>query len=115
MKFHDLAIGQRFELEGAVYAKTSPVLASREDGGERKFLARYVVVKPLDGAARPPAEKADKLLRAEAVIAAFEAFHARCRDELAQLSGDIPADKLDALTQALAEGRKVFLDALSQQ
>lgn len=115
MKFHDLAIGQRFELDGVVYVKTSPVLASREDGGERKFLARYVVVQLLDGAKTRPAEKAEKLLRAEAVIAAFDAFYARCRDGLAQLSGDIPADKLDALTGAMEEGRKVFLDTLSKQ
>lgn len=115
MKFHDLAIGQRFELEGAAYVKTSPVLACREEGGERKFLARYVVVKSIDGAEHRPRAAQELLLREEAVIAAFEAFHARCRNGLAQLSGDIPADKLDALTGAMEEGRKVFLDILSKQ
>lgn len=114
MKFHDLAIGQRFELEGAVYAKTSPVLASREDG-ETKFMARSAAVKPLDGAEHRPRAAQERLLRAEAVLAAFDAFHARCRNGLAQLSGDIPADKLDALTGAMEEGRKVFLDTLSKQ
>ena len=29
MKFHDLDIGQRFELDGVVYVKTSPVLAGQ--------------------------------------------------------------------------------------
>ena len=115
MKFHDLTIGQRFELEGALYVKTSPVLASREGSGESRFMARYVVVKTLDGAERPAAEAKGRMLRAEAVLAAFEAFHARCRDELAQLSGEIPADRLDALTRGVEEGRKVFLDTLAQQ
>ena len=115
MKFHDLAIGQRFELEGAVYVKTSPVLAGREGSGESRFMARYVVVKTLDGAEHPAKAVKDRMLRAEAVIAAFDAFHARCRAGLAQLSGEIPADKLDALTGVVEEGRKVFLATLSKQ
>lgn len=115
MKFHDLTIGQRFELDGALYVKTSPVLASCEGSGESRFMARYVVVKTLDGAERPAAATKDRVLRAEAVLAAFEVFHARCRDELAQLSGDVPVDKLDTLARAVEEGRKVFLDTLAQQ
>ncbi len=115
MKFHDLAIGQRFELEGAVYVKTSPVLASQEKSRETKFMARSAAVKPLDGAEHRSRSAQERLLRAEAVLAAFDAFHARCRNGLAQLSGDISADKLDALTGAVEEGRKVFLDTLSKQ
>ena len=115
MKFHDLTIGQRFELEGALYVKTSPVLASHEGSGESRFMARYVVVQTLGGAERPATAAQGRMLRAEAVLAAFDVFHARCRDELAQLSGDIPADRLDALARAVEEGRKVFLDTLVQQ
>ena len=63
MKFHDLAIGQRFELDGAAFVKTSPVLASREDGGEKKFLARYVAVQPLDGALQRPTKRAERMLQ----------------------------------------------------
>lgn len=112
MKFHDLAIGQRFELEGAVYVKTSPVLASREEGGERKFLARYVVVKPLDGAERRPAEKAGKLLPAETVLAAFNAYHIRCREALERLEGEVPADRLQEIANILEGERQGFLDAV---
>lgn len=109
MKFHDLAIGQRFELEGAAYVKTSPVLASREDGGEKKFLARYVVVQPLDGTERRPAERAEKMLRAEAVLAAFNAYHARCREALERLEGETPAARLQELVDVLEEERQAFL------
>ena len=111
MKFNDLAIGQRFELEGAAYVKTSPVLASRVDGGERKFLARYVVVQPLDGTERRPAERAEKMLRAEAVLAAFEAYHARCREALERT---VPADRLQEMADAMEEGRRGFLDAVQK-
>ena len=111
MKFNDLAIGQRFELEGAAYVKTSPVLASRVDGGERKFLARYVVVLPLDDSERRPAEKAEKMLRAEAVLAAFDAYHARCREAL---EGEMPADRLQEMADALEEARRGFLDAVQK-
>ena len=112
MKFHDLAIGQRFELDGAVYVKTSPVLASREEGGERRFLARYVVVQPLDGAGRRPAEKAAKLLRAETVLAAANAYHARCREALERLEGEVPAGLLQEIANILEGERQGFLDAV---
>lgn len=112
MKFHDLAIGQRFKLEGAAYVKTSPVLASREDGGERKFLARYVVVQPLDGVEQRPAERAEKMLRAEAVLAAFNAYHAHGREALERLEGEIPADRLQEIADILEEERQGFIDAV---
>ena len=114
MKFHDLAIGQRFEFEGAVYVKTSPVLASREDGGEKKFLARYVVVQPLDGAEQRLANKAGKLLQAEAVLAAFNAYHTHCREALERLEGTVPAAKLQQIANALEGERQGFLDAVLQ-
>ena len=80
MKFHDLSIGQRFELDGEAYVKTSPVLAGKADGGGTRFMARYVMVKLLDGEAPRAKVAQEKMLRAEAVLAAFEAYHARCRE-----------------------------------
>lgn len=115
MKFHDLTIGQRFELEGALYVKTSPVLASREEGGESRFMARYVVVKLLDGAAPRAKAEQEKMLRAGAVLVAFEAFHSACREELEKLAGALPAARLEALFDAIEEKRKGFLDIFSRQ
>lgn len=111
MKFHDLAIGQRFELGGIIYIKTSPVLASPEQGTERKFMARSASVRPLDGSSPLPAAKTDQLLRADAVLAAFEAFHAACRGELEKLA--LPADQKQVLSDAIEEKRKAFLDRLA--
>lgn len=70
---HDLEIGRRFELDGAAYVKTSPVLA------------------------------------------AFEAFHSACREELEKLAGALPASQLEALFDTIEEKRKGFLDILSRQ
>lgn len=109
MKFHDLAIGQRFELEGAAYVKTSPVLASREDGGGNKFLARYLVVQAFDGTERRPAERTGKILQTEVVLAAFSAYHTRCREALERV---IPADRLQEMVDVLEEERRGFLDGV---
>ena len=112
MKFHDLAIGQRFELEGATYVKTSPVLASSVNGGERKFLARYVVVHPFDGEEQRSATSMEKMLRAEAVLTSFNTYHARCRKALENLEGAIAADRLQEMADDLEEGRLAFLTQL---
>lgn len=113
MKFHDLEIGQRFELDGAPYVKTSPVLACREDGGS-KFMARSALVKPLDGAELKPKAAKERLLRANTVLAAFEVYHARCREALERIESDAPADRRADIADALEGGRQAFLDALSK-
>jgi len=112
MKFHDLAIGQRFELDGVVYVKTSPVLAGKADGGGTKFMPRYVMVKLLDGAAPQATVEQEKMLRAEVVLAAFETYHSACREELGKLAGDIPVDGLQDIVNVLEGGRQSFLDAV---
>lgn len=111
MKFHDLSIGQRFELDGAAYVKTSPVLACREDGGS-KFMARSALVKPLDGAELQPKAVKERLLRANTVLAAFEVYHARCREALER--SEVPAGKRAEIADALERGRQDFLDTLSK-
>lgn len=112
MKFNDLPIGRRFQFDGAVYRKTSPVLASPERGGGSKFMARYAVVAPLDGAA--PAAKPDepRLLPSATVLAAFDDFDAALRAEHSALAGDLPADRMEALAGAQEQARERFLAAI---
>ena len=112
MKFHDLDIGQRFELEGVVYVKTSPVLAGQVEGGGSKFMPRYAMVRLLDGAAPRANVEQEKMLRAGEVLAAFEAFHSACREELGKLAGAIPASRLQDVTNVLEEKRQGFLDVV---
>jgi hypothetical protein len=112
MKFHDLAIGQRFELDGAIYIKTSPVLASPEIAGSTRFMARYVAVRPLDGAERATGDTHQRMIRAEAVRAAFTTYHAQCRKALERLQGEIPAGRLEDLLATLEAAHKDFLGTL---
>lgn len=115
MKFHDLAIGQRFELEGEIYLKTSPVLAGKINGGASRFIARYVMVRPTDDAGPRVEASRDRLLREKVVLAAFEVAHVDFRQALEQMKDELSADKLEWLHQVLEEGRKGFLDAMAAE
>ena len=108
MKFHDLAIGQRFELDGAIYLKTSPVLASPEIGGSTKFMARYIAIRPLEGGERATVNADHGMIPA----AAFQTYHAQCQKILEQLEGEIPAARLEDLLSTLEAAHKAFLGTL---
>lgn len=112
MKFHDLAIGQRFELEGTAYVKTGPLLAGQVEGGGSKFMPRYVMVKLLDGPAPQANSGREKMLLAEEVLAAFEAYHLACREAMEKLAGTLPPDSLHELANILEGERQGFLDAV---
>lgn len=114
MKFHDLAIGQRFELDGANYVKTSPVLASPEIGGTTKFMARYIAVRPLDGEPRAAKAEDQRLIPAAKVCEAFDVYHTACRQALASLEGDASAARLEQASASLEAARKDVLAALDR-
>lgn len=108
MKFHELPIGQQFEFEGEMYAKSAPLIASHAQSGKQKFMPRYAVVK-LAGETLPVAPvKKGGMIRIEAVDSAFEEFYACCLRVLEKLS----AEKQGAARDEFAEARKVFLDSL---
>lgn len=111
MKFLDIAIGQRFESDGAAYVKTSPMLASPVEHGPPRFMARYAQVRPLDGAERPAAQ--DSFLRAGDVLAAFGVFFERCAQELARC--ELAADRRESLQAAIQAARDDFLTEISRQ
>lgn len=113
MKFHDLAIGQRFELENELYLKTSPVLACKVEGGASRFIARYVPVKPTDEEKPRTQAESLRLLQPEAVLAAFDIFYANCRQALEQLEDELPAGRAEALQQMLEQGRQGFVAAIA--
>lgn len=101
MKLQHLAIGARFEYEGAVYVKTGPLTASSEAGGQR-MIPRYATLKPLDVPAAEASQAPVKgRLEAVRVRTAFERFYASC-ERL------VPADSRDEL----AEARQQFFEAI---
>lgn len=115
MKFHDLAIGQRFELEGTTYVKTGPLLAGQVEGGGSKFMPRYVMVRLLDGPAPQAHPGKEKTLAAEEVLATFEAYHLACRDILEKLAITRPPGEQQEFSHALEHERQTFLDRLLKE
>ncbi|NWG85900.1 MAG: hypothetical protein HXY26_00010 [Hydrogenophilaceae bacterium] len=109
MKFTQLPLGARFEYEGQVYVKTSPVAASGERGGQ-KLITRYAVLRPLDAAPKP-APRPARSLDEQQVVAAFEAFAADCARLLDQAATDATQHRL--LRTELDAARQRFLDALA--
>lgn len=96
MKFHDIAIGTRFEFEGVEYTKTSPMLATSQSGKQR-LIRRSAHLKPVgtDG----PQKESPVTLDQHQVLQAFDTFYQTC----IQLSGTNPE---------LESARQKFLDTL---
>ena len=108
MKFHELPVGQQFEFEGETYVKSAPLIASHVQSGKQKFMPRYAPVK-LAGEAVPAAPvRKGGMIRAEAVILAFDEFYGHCLRVLENL----PVEKQGAARETLGEAHKVFLDSL---
>lgn len=108
MKFHEIPIGQQFEFEGEMYAKSAPLIASHAQSGKQKFMPRYAVVR-LAGDVVPAASvQKGGMIHAEAVVLSFDEFYACCLRELENL----PVEKQGAACETLVEARKVFLDSL---
>ncbi len=98
MKIHQLPMGARFTYEGEEYVKTGPLLAAGK-GGQR-LIPKYAVLAVADAVPPAPAMPPAAVSR-EAVLAAFDAFSARCA---ALVPPDGQAD--------LAAAREDFLKAL---
>lgn len=105
MKFSELPIGSRFELDGTTYRKSSPMLASPEDGGSSKFLARFARVVPLD-AVPPKPRTAPRMVGADDALAAFDVCLAGIAERLGETA---------ELRAALDQGREQFVAALNNE
>ncbi|BAZ93141.1 P pilus assembly protein [Thiohalobacter thiocyanaticus] len=104
MRFHQLRIGDRFRFEGELYTKHNALLAVHATSGRQQLIKRSAAVEPC------PPETAGTPARREvpaaAVLAAFDAFYAQCRQLLAECGNDV---QLDA---RLEQARRAFLDRL---
>lgn len=112
MKFMDLAMGQQFELDGEMYVRTGPLVASHAESGKQRFMARYVMVKP-SGVAPSEAPCKPHMLSTDTVHVAFKVFHDHCLNLLADLETDLPPDRLDIIRAQLDQARLSFLHTLS--
>ena len=111
MKFVDLAMGQKFEMEGEIYARTGPLVASHGESGRQRFMARYMVVKPLDVVTAEAPRKPD-LISSDRVNKAFGVFYGHCQLLLEQLEAELPPERLSLSRSKLDQARRDFLKTL---
>ena len=78
MKFKLLSIGQKFEYDGDVYLKISPLVASNVERGHNKMIPAYATLKLQDQAVVEKEISKRENLKSEQVIAAFNEFYACC-------------------------------------
>lgn len=109
MKFSQLPMGARFEYEGKVYVKSSPIAASGETGAS-KMIPRYAVLKPLDAQNKTETRKA-RTLDEVRVMAAFETFSTDCARLLDLTAADTTQRAM--LRTELEAARQRFLAALA--
>jgi len=100
VKLQHLAIGARFEYEGAVYVKTGPLTASSEQGGAR-IIPRSATLKPVDLPRADGKREGPDGVDLRTVRTAFDTFFETCNRLVDQ-------DR----REALAKARNDFLAAL---
>lgn len=108
MKFAQVPVGRRFELEGTRYLKTSPVVAVEEASGRSRFIGKYVEVT-LSAEREAAAPQAPAPVDAGAVLAGLEAYHARCLAILDAFRGRVDAVDSERARAELEEARKRFV------
>jgi len=114
MKFHEIAVGQRFEFEGEIYIKTSNVLSHHEQSGKSRFLRRSAEVSVLgDAAPATPATPAPKKeLDQDLVLEAFETFYSHCSQYVLAMAGKIDPQTLAEADHSLKQARQDFIDSI---
>lgn len=113
MKFMDLTMGQQFELDGEIYARTGPLVASHVESNKQRFMARYVMVKPV-GEATQAAPRTPDSLSSDKVNKAFENYHAQCLSTLEQLDAELPSERMSIIRGQIEQARLAFLDTLNK-
>lgn len=99
MKFKLLSVGQKFEFEGEVYVKTSPLVASNIKTGHNKMIPRYATLTLLDDAGTKEPQTKNEPLEAKEVLTAFNTFYEVCIETLEKNKLLVPHIK-DELDQA---------------
>jgi len=97
MKFKLLSIGQKFEYEGDVYVKTSPLIASNIETSHNKMIPRYATLKLLDQEGTKEQHIKQDSINTQEVLNAFNIFYATCIETLENSEILVPLikDELD--------------------
>lgn len=97
MKFKLLSIGQKFEYEGEIFVKTSPLVASNIKTAHNKMIPRYAALKLLNETDSDKEQVLNDTVNAQEILNEFNTFYARCIDTLEKNNVLIPKikDELD--------------------
>jgi len=94
MKFKLLSIGQKFEYQGELYVKTSPLIASNMETGHNKMIPAYAALTLQDQSVSEKEVAQKEALNSEQVIEAFNDFYVSCIDLIEDKNAlDIARDK----------------------
>ena len=111
MKFHELAIGQKFEFQGTAFIKSTPMIASALETSTQKFMARSATVKPMETSVASHNSSPPKLCT-ELVNKAFETFYAACQAALEEIHGELSAESFLLVQEKLNNARQIFLNSI---
>ena len=97
MKFKLLSIGQKFEYEGDIYVKTSPLIASNIKTSHNKMIPRYASLILLDDTGTDKQKIKKESVDAKDTLKAFNIFYAQCIETLEKHNALVPdiKNKLD--------------------
>ena len=112
MKFQQLKIGQKFEYQGDIYVKHSPLVAIHSETGEHKLIPRYaaIVVTVSDLPAKDKAVSRE--INSDQIQTAFDRFYTDVLEELAKAGSDIDAHTLESIKNRLENSRQNFFNEL---
>ena len=115
MKFQHLKVGQKFEYQGYIYVKSSPLLASHAETGEQKLIPRYAAIVVTEISTAPADKKPAKSLNAQQVQVAFNTFYDSYLDSLQKLKPEIEVQALESFQSNLENARQLLLSELGLQ
>jgi len=97
MKFKLLSIGQKFEYDGEIYVKTSPLIASNIKTGHNKMIPRYVTLILLDHTGNSEQQTNKEAIDPQEILNAFNTFYEKCIGTLEDKNVLVPLikDELD--------------------
>lgn len=111
MRFHQLSVGQRFQLDGVNYIKTSPLIASDAQTGWQKFMARSASVTVIE----QPVPRRSRVIEPELAESAVRRYHARVVACLDGVAAQLGRETLDQLKGELDAARRACLQTLLEE
>ena len=112
MKFQQIKIGQKFEYQGDIYVKHSPLVAIHSETGKQKLIPRYAGVVVTDNDLPPKDKTVSREIKSDQIQTAFDRFYTDVLDALAKAGPDIDAPTLESIKNRLENSRQNFVNEL---